>query len=134
MQVAAIMPTKTGVLTLCRGDLRGTARPAWACANWKARRNATRWDGQVYCCQHLDTNAPDEDGRVHSSRDLVCRCCAVLRRLHYRDVDNRRCYISDEILRDIDMYAKSNVRAERPRLPNSVGQERLPQTAGKATC
>ena len=93
MQVAAIMPTKTGVLTLCRSDLRGTARPAWACANWKARRNATRWDGQVYCCQHLHTNAPDEDGRVHSSRDLVWRCCAMLRRLHYRDVDNRRCYM-----------------------------------------
>jgi hypothetical protein len=35
--------------------------------------------------------------------------------------------MTDEVLRDIDMYAKSNVRVERPRLPNPVGQERLPQ-------
>ena len=52
----------------------------------------------------------------------------MLRRIHYRDVDNPRCYMSDEILRDIDMYAKSNVRVERPRLPNPVGRESLLQT------
>jgi len=125
--VAAIMPTKTGVLTLCRGDLRGTARLVCACANWPVRRNARR-NGAIYCYQHLHTNVPNGDGRAHSSRDLVCRCCAVLRRIHYRDVDNPRCYMSDEILRDIDMYAKSNVRVERPRLPNPVGRERLLQT------
>ena len=52
---------------------------------------------------------------------------SVLRHIHYRDVDNPRCYMSDEILRDIDMYAKSNVRVERRVLPNPVEQERLPQ-------
>lgn len=34
--------------------------------------------------------------------------------------------MSDEILRDFDTYAKSNVRVERPPLPNPVGQEKAP--------
>lgn len=34
----------------------------------------------------------------------------VLRRIHYRNVDNPRCYMSDEILWDINMDAKSNIR------------------------
>ena len=123
MPVAAIIPTKTCILTLYRGDLRGTAHLAWACSNWPVRRNA-RWDGTIYCCQHLHTSVPNEDGRTHSSRDLVCGCCAVLRCIHYRDVDNPR--MSDEILRDVDTYAKSNVGVETPPPPNPVGQEQAP--------
>ena len=35
---------------------------------------------------------------------------SVLRRIHYRDVDDPRSYMSDQILWDIDMDAKSDVR------------------------
>ena len=126
MQVAAIMPTKTGVLTWCRGVLRGTARLAWACPNWPARRNA-RWDGKICSCQDLHTNAPNEDIEPTHQETRFAVVVSVLRHIHYRDVDNPRCYMSDEVLRDIDMYAKSNVRVETPHLPNPVDQERLPQ-------
>lgn len=125
--MAAIMPTKTGVLTLCRGDLRGSARLPGLVPT--GRFDATLAGMEQFIAVSICIRTfPTKMAEPHSSGDLVCRCCAVLRRIHYRDVDNPRCYMSDEILRDVDMYAKSNVRVERPRLPNPVRQERLPQT------
>lgn len=62
---------------------------------------------------------------LHEQVDLQTR--SVLRRVHDRDVHKPRCYMGDQVLRDVDVNAKCYVGVCAPHRSDPLEQERLPK-------